>query len=84
MGALWSYDVYSQHQNTVNLIELNAEDHSFLEVLDSDLEISEEDQTFQKLPHSLSIVKHSNGGFAFIATRLSSPFYPVWQPPKIN
>lgn len=84
MGIFLCCTIYFEQRKSASLIELNAENNSALECVDSDLDLNEEIQIFST-PEVLSVVdtysQHNHFHFTNIALRL---FYPIWQPPKLS
>ena len=84
MSMLLFLDICFQENSTSSLIELNAENHSNLDGIDSDSELNEEDQIVFAVEF-VSMVEHItyHNHFHFINTA-ARPFFPVWQPPKLS
>lgn len=83
MGAIWSYDVYLQQDNSNYWVESSAQNDSSFEVQDSDVEISEEDQIFQSSIF-LSLPEIGVADYhLYVSPRLDLAFHSVWQPPKL-
>ena len=84
MCMLFCCASYFEQKNTSSLIELNTENNSILECVDSDLDLNEEIQIFVALNYSIMVEKQVQHNHFHFDNRLVQQFYPVWQPPKLS
>ena len=85
VGMLLCYNICFQQSNTSSLlVELNSENSSSPNFVDFDLDINEEDQIIYGLEIFLMVEKYTQHNHFYYTGRLSQPFYPVWQPPKLG
>ena len=84
MGMLLCYTICFQQSNASPLVELSSENSSSPDFVDSDLDISEEDQIIYGLEFFLMVEKYTQHNHFYHTSRSSQPFYPVWQPPRLS
>ncbi len=82
MSAIWCYDVYMQQSNANYWSEISSEDTSSIEVQDSDVEISEEDQISHKTIFLPVLTIAIDNNHFYISPRLNLPISSPWQPPQ--
>ncbi len=84
MSMLLCFDTYFQESDTNSLIELSSENNLTADSLDADLDVNEEYQAISATSF-LAVVKgitvHNHLHFI---NRPSSPFFSIWQPPKLS
>lgn len=84
VGMLLCYNICFQQSNTSPLVELSSENCLSPNFVDSDLDISEEDQIIYGLEIFLMVEKYTQHNHFYYTSSSSQPFYPVWQPPKLS
>lgn len=84
LGMLLSYNAYFQYNNSSSSIKITVENNLTSNCFGSDSEILAEDQLTCATEFLSAVKKNTENNHFFFTSRLSRPFFAVWQPPKLS